>query len=315
MILSCGDALFDVFMSARPQGGQGATGSIALDARVGGSPLNVAIGLSRLGQPTGFFAKVSNDPFGQALLAHLAAEGVETSLCVRTDAPTTLAVVALDAKGVPTYSFYTEGTADRSLAEAELPARLPDAIRVIHIGSYATALEPTAGSLEALVTRERGRRFISYDPNVRPSIVPDRDLWRARVAALAAQAHLVKASVEDIEFLYPGADERDILRQWIARGACLAVITRGEAGAIAMTQSGLVAEAASPRVAVIDTVGAGDTFQAALLTWLAENGRLSPDGIASLAERDLPALLGFAARAAAITCSRRGADLPRRGEV
>lgn len=312
MILSCGDALFDVFMT-RSQGGM--TGSIALDARVGGSPLNVGIGLSRLGQPTGFFAKVSTDPFGQALLNHLAAEEVETSLCVRTAAPTTLAVVALDAKGVPTYSFYTEGTADRSLERAELPVRLPDAIRVIHIGSYATALEPTAGSLEALVTRERGRRFIAYDPNVRPSIVPDRAVWRQRVAALSAQAHLVKASIEDIAFLYPGADEREVLREWLARGVCLAVATRGESGAIAMTQSGLVAEVSSPQVEVVDTVGAGDTFQAALLTWLAENGRLSPDGIASMAERDLPLLLDFAAQAAAITCSRRGADMPRRGEL
>lgn len=314
MILSCGDALYDVFMSARPQGA-GSTGSIALDARVGGSPLNVAIGLSRLGQPTGFFAKVSTDPFGQTLLAHLAVEEVETSLCVRTVSPTTLAVVALDAKGVPTYSFYTEGTADRSLERVELPVRLPDAIRVIHIGSYATALEPTAGSLEALVTRERSRRFIAYDPNVRPSIVPDREVWRQRVAALSAKAHLVKASIEDIAFLYPGADAREVLREWLERGACLAVATRGEAGAIAMTQSGLVAEVASPQVNVVDTVGAGDTFQAALLTWLAENGRRSPDGIASMAERELGLLLEFAAQAAAITCSRRGADMPRRSEI
>lgn len=312
MILSCGDALYDVFMASKPGGGQG---GLALDARVGGSPLNVAIGLSRLGQPTGFFAKVSTDPFGQNLVGYLAAEEVDTGLCVRTDAPTTLAVVALDAKGVPTYSFYTNGTADRSLERAELPARLPDAIRAIHIGSYATALEPTAGSLEALVTRENSRRFISYDPNVRPSIVPERDLWRGRVAALTAQAHLVKASVEDIAFLYPGADEADILREWLQRGVCLAVATRGEGGALAMTRSGLVAEVKSPHVAVIDTVGAGDTFQAALLTWLAEDGRLSPDGIASLSERQLAALLEFAARAAAITCSRRGADMPRRAEV
>lgn len=314
MILSCGDALYDVF-SARRAGPDASTGSIPLDARVGGSPLNVAIGLSRLGQPTGFFAKVSTDPLGQNLLAHLEAEQVDTGLCVRTAAPTTLAIVALDAQGVPAYSFYTNGTADRSLEQTEIPARLPDAIRVIHIGSYATALEPTAGSLEALVTREHGRRFIAYDPNVRPSIVPDRDLWRQRVAALTAQAHLVKASAEDIEFLLPGADPRDLLKGWIDKGVCLAVATQGEAGAIAMTRQGLAAAVAAPAVAVVDTVGAGDTFQAALLTWLAENGRLSPDGIDSLPAEDLPAMLDFAARAAAITCSRRGADLPRRGEI
>jgi fructokinase len=312
MLLSCGDALYDVFMA--PRSGP-STGSVGLDARVGGSPLNVAVALSRLGQPAGFFAKVSTDPFGQALIQHLEAEKVATDLCVRTGAPTTLAVVALDAKGVPTYSFYTSGTADRSLEAAELPARLPDAIRVVHIGSYSTALEPTAGSLETLVTRERSRRVISYDPNVRPSIVPDPEVWRQRVAALSSQAHLVKASIEDIHFLYPGADERDILRQWLGRGASLAVATRGEMGAIAMTKGGQIAEVASPQVTVVDTVGAGDTFQAALLTWLAEKDLLSPSGIESLSTDALRELLGFAARAASITCSRRGADMPRRAEI
>ncbi|HEX6119519.1 MAG TPA: carbohydrate kinase [Dongiaceae bacterium] len=310
MILTCGDALFDLF--AKP--GTSDSG-LALDARVGGSPLNVGVALSRLGQPSALLAKVSTDPFGRRLLAHLRSEGVDTSLVVRTSAPTTLAVVALDDKGVPAYSFYILGTADRSLEQAELPAKLPDAIRVIHIGSYSTALEPTASSLEALVRRERSRRFISYDPNVRPSIVPDPELWRRRVAAFTAQAHLVKASVEDISFLYPGASADGVLTDWLARGASIAVATMGEVGAMAVTRHGVAARAGSLAAKVVDTVGAGDTFQAALLTWLAEHGRLSSDGIANLSADDLGALLRFAARAAAITCSRRGADMPRRAEL
>jgi fructokinase len=310
MILTCGDALYDVF--ANPSS---SISSIALDARVGGSPLNVAVALSRLGQPTGFLAKVSTDPFGKRLLAFLESEKIDTDLIVRTSAPTTLAIVALDDKGVPTYSFYTSGTADRSLEIAELPKRLPDAVRVVHIGSYTTALEPTASSLEALVTRERARRFISYDPNIRPSIVPDPELWRRRVAALTAQAHLVKASVEDIHFLYPGASVDNVLAEWLARGAGIAIATMGEVGAMAVTRHGVAARVGARAVKVIDTVGAGDTFQAALLTWLAEHGRLSPDGLATLSADDLNALLTFAARAAAITCSRRGADMPRRNEL
>lgn len=310
MILSCGDALFDVF--ANPTA---SASSVALDARVGGSPLNVAVALSRLGQSAAFLAKVSTDSLGLKLLAYLKSENVCTDLIIRTSAPTTLAIVALDEKGVPAYSFYTNGTADRSLEVSELPARLPDAIRAIHIGSYSTALEPTAASLEALVTRERGRRFISYDPNVRPSIVPDADLWHRRVTALTAQAHMVKASAEDVQFLYPGAAVSDILSDWLARGASLAVATMGDDGAIAVTRHGVTARVTSRPVKVIDTVGAGDTFQAALLTWLSENGRLSPDGLASLSADDLNALLTFASRAAAITCSRRGADMPRRGEL
>jgi fructokinase len=310
MILSCGDALFDVFANA-----SSSASSIALDARVGGSPLNVAVALSRLGQSTAFLAKVSTDPFGRRLLAYLESEKVDTDLIVRTGAPTTLAIVALDDKGVPTYSFYTSGTADRSLEAVELPARLPDAVRVVHIGSYTTALEPTASSLEALVTRERGRRFISYDPNIRPSIVPDPEVWRRRVAALTAQAHLVKASVEDIQFLHPGASVDGVLADWLARGAGIAIATMGEVGAMAVTRQGIAARVSARTVKVVDTVGAGDTFQAALLTWLAEHGRLSPDGLASLSADDLNALLTFAARAASITCSRRGADMPRRSEL
>jgi fructokinase len=310
MILTCGDALFDVF--ANP--GSSAS-SIALDARVGGSPLNVAVALSRLGQSTAFLSKVSTDAFGRRLVAYLESERINTDLIVRTDAPTTLAIVALDDKGVPTYSFYTSGTADRSLERSELPPRLPDAVRVVHVGSYSTALEPTAASLEALVARERPRRFISYDPNIRPSIVPDPEIWRRRVAALTAQAHLVKASVEDIQFLYPGASAESVLKDWLARGAGIAIATMGEAGALAVTRSGVAARVGARTVKVIDTVGAGDTFQAALLTWLAEHGRLSPDGLAGLSADDLNALLTFAARAAAVTCARRGADMPRRGEL
>jgi fructokinase len=310
MILTCGDALFDVF--ANP--GSSDSG-IMLEARVGGSPLNVSVALSRLGQPAAFLAKVSTDPFGRKLLAHLRSEGVDTDLVVRTGAPTTLAIVALDDKGVPSYSFYTSGTADRSLEQAELPVRLPEAVRVIHIGSYTTALEPTASSLEALVRRERGRRLISYDPNIRPSIVPDPELWRRRVAALTAQAHLVKASVEDIQFLYPGASVDGVLGDWLARGVSVAIATMGEVGAMAVTRHGVAARVGGLAVKVVDTVGAGDTFQAALLTWLAEHGRLSSDGISALPADDLDALLRFAAKAASITCSRRGADMPRRAEL
>jgi len=310
MILTCGDDLFDVF--ANPGNSES---SIALDARVGGSPLNVAVALSRLERPTGFLAKISNDPFGRKIVAYLKSEGVDTGLIVKSDAPTTLAIIALDDKGVPTYSFYTNGTADRSLELSEIPERLLDAVKAIHIGSYSTALEPTASSLEALVTRERNRRLISYDPNIRPTIVPDRDLWRARVGALTARAHLIKASIEDIHFLYPGVEVKGILADWLNAGAGLAVATMGELGALAIAKDGTSVRVDTPPVKVVDTVGAGDTFQAALLTWLDERDQLSPEGLASLTEKDLTDLLTFAARAAAITCSRRGADMPRRNEL
>lgn len=310
MILCCGDALFDIFAE---EGGN--TSHVRLDARVGGSPLNVAIGLSRLGQKSGYLAKISRDMLGGRIIAHLEHEGVDTSLAVRADNLTTLAIVAVDRGGVASYSFYLEGAADRSLTISELPRELPAAIRVIHVASYSTALEPTASSLQALVESQSRRRFISYDPNLRPSIVPDRAVWQERVRRLLPHAHLVKVSEEDVAFLVPGADPEAVVRDWSRQGPSLIVLTRGADGAVGITARGVRQAVAGQKVVVVDTVGAGDTFQAALLTWLAERQMLEREQVAGLGDSDLRSLLSFAGRAAAITCTRRGADMARRHEV
>lgn len=309
MFLACGDALFDMF--AR-QGGE--PGAITLDGRIGGSPLNVATGLARLGGKTAYFTKISTDLFGERMMAHLASEGIDAQLCLRSAKNSTLAMVALNEAGVPAYAFYVSGTADRSIETSELPT-LPDAVRCIHIGSYTTATEPTASALVALVKREAAKRFISYDPNVRLAIEPDAQIWRGRIASLTGTAHLLKASDEDLELLYPGVSHETLAKGWIADGVRLAVITRGSEGAIAWSGGGAAAEVAGRKVDVVDTVGAGDTFQAALLTGLARNGKLSPDAAANLNKAQLTTLLDFAVSAAAVTCSRRGADLPRSGDV
>lgn len=311
MFLSCGDALFDVFAGASDN-----PAVIQLDGRAGGAPMNVAIGLSRLGQKVGFFSKVSCDIFGERIMAHLANEGVETGLIIRTDQLSTLAIVSLDSAGAARYSFYIENTADRSISEIELPAALPSEMKVIHIGgSYSTALEPSASSYAALVARERDRRLISYDPNIRDSVAPDIDLWRARVAVLAGMAHLIKASDEDLAKLYPGRHAETVARDWIAGGASFVLITLGGEGALGFTSKGLSARVPGVKVKVIDTVGAGDTFQAATLDWLGRKNRLSPAALAGLSSVELSAMLTYAAKAAAITCSRRGADLPRADEL
>ncbi|MFO0991428.1 MAG: carbohydrate kinase [Hyphomicrobiales bacterium] len=311
MFLSCGDALFDLFA-----GGSDHPAVIQLDGRAGGAPMNVAIGLSRLGQKVDFFSKVSRDIFGERIMAHLANEGVETGLIIRTEQLSTLAIVSLDSAGAARYSFYIENTADRSISEIELPAALPNEIKVIHIGgSYSTALEPSASSYAALVARERDRRLICYDPNIRDSVAPDLDLWRARVATLASMAHLIKASEEDLAKLFPGRSAQSVARDWIAGGASLVLITLGGEGALGFTANGLAARVPGIKVKVIDTVGAGDTFQAATLDWLARKNRLSPEALASLTSQELHAMLTYAAKAAAITCSRRGADLPRASEL
>lgn len=307
LIVVCGEALVDVFPA-----GDTATG-MSLDARIGGSPLNVAMGLARLGQAAAFFGGVSTGAVGERLLRALIEEGVDTVPTVRVAAPATLSLVGVDARGVPDYAFYGHGAADRQVTRADL-AGVPEAATAYQFGSYAMVVQPVGHAQRALVERECGRSVIAYDPNVRLNVEPDLDVWRETLAWMAARTHLLKVSDEDLHQLFPGVPAAELARQWLAAGVRLVVVTRGGEGAWAWTAQHHVAV---PPVAVpvLDTVGAGDTFQAALLTALAEREVLSAEGLAALDEATLRAVLGFAAQAAAITCSRRGADLPRRGEL
>ena len=214
---------------------------------------------------------------------------------------------------MPSYAFYGHGAADREVP-LEALQRVPGDAKVIHVGSFNTVVEPVAGTLRALIEREHGRCLISYDPNIRLNVEPDVARWREQLQWMLPRTHLLKVSDEDLALLYPGVEHEALARQWLAAGVTAVVVTRGAKGAIGWTASAQ-AEAKPVVVTVIDTVGAGDTFQAALLTWLAERDALSGKAIASLDSVQLADALNFAARAAAITCSRRGADLPRRSEL
>ena len=306
MIVVSGEALLDVFAA-----GESPTG-LQLDARIGGSPLNVAIGLARLQQPVAFFGAVSSGFLGDRLVKALLDEGIATDCTVRVDAPATLGLVGLDARGVPSYAFYGHAAADRQLPLTALP-RVP-AARAYHFGSYAMVVEPVAATQRALVERECQRSVIAYDPNIRLNVEPDLQRWRDTLQWMLPRTHLLKVSDEDLGLLYPGIEPATLAAQWLAAGVALVVVTRGNEGAWAWTASHHVATAPVP-VDVVDTVGAGDTFQAALLTALAERALLTPSSLHTLSIADLQAALQFAARAAAITCSRRGADLPRRAEL
>lgn len=306
MFLVCGEALMDVFAV-----GDSPTG-VNLDARVGGSPFNVAVGLARLAQPVAFLGAVSRGFLGERLMRALKAEGVNLAHVARSDAPTTLGLVGLDEKGVPSYSFYGDGAADRQL----LPEALPTAaFRALHFGSYTTVVEPTASTLRTLVQREHGKTLISYDPNVRLNVQPDVALWREHLQWMLPRTDLLKISDEDLGLLMPGRTIESFAAEALAQGVKLAVVTRGGEGATAWTAAKTHASVPTPKVTVIDTVGAGDTFQAALLTWLAEHDSVSPAALAGLSAAPLKDALHFAAQAAAITCSRRGADMPRRAEL
>ncbi len=307
MFVVCGEALMDVFAT-----GDTATGT-SLDARIGGSPLNVAIGLARLGQPVAFFGALSTGFLGQRLERALRDEGVSTACTQHVAAPTTLSLVGLDAQGVPSYAFYGEGAADRQVHPAAL-AQVPTGARAFHFGSYAMVVPPVAQSQRALVEREHRRSLIAYDPNIRLNVEPDIERWRDALNWMLPRTHVLKISDEDLALLYPGEDAAALAVQWLAQGVALVVLTRGGEGATAFAAHGTLHAAGVP-VTVVDTVGAGDTFQAAMLTALAERGALSAAALRGLGASELAEVLAFAARAAALTCSRRGADLPRRAEL
>lgn len=307
MIVVCGEALMDVFPAGVTASG------MTLDARVGGSPFNVAVGLARLGQRVGFLGGISRDFLGEPLMRTLQREGVDTRAVWRSDAPTTVSLVGLDAAGGASYAFHGDGAADRELPLEALNA-LPVDVAAIHVGSFSGVVEPVASTLRSLVERMQGRALVSYDPNVRLGVVPDASVWRRQLRWMLSRTQLLKLSHEDLQALQPGADADVLARQWLTEGVSLVVLTRGAGGATAWTPTCRVDVGPTP-VPVVDTVGAGDTFQAALLAWAAEHGQLTGPGLAQLDESSLRDALSFAGQAAAITCSRRGADLPRREDM
>lgn len=305
MYLVCGEALFD-FFSLEP----GArSGELDFKSLAGGSPFNVAVGLRRLGIDSALFTGISTDYFGARLRRVLAEEGVSDDYLIASDAPTTLAMVGVDAQGSPQYSFRGQGCADRLLRREHLPA-LDARVRGLHVGSYSLVVTPVADTLFELVGRERDRRLISLDPNVRLNAEPDIAIWRQRIEAFAAHAHLIKASEEDLLLLYPERDPQDVARQWLGQRCQLVCLTHGGNGASVHSRAHGHWSVPAQRVQTRDTVGAGDTFQAALLSYLARHGLDSPRGLADISRAQLDAMLELAVKAAALTCLRVGPDLP-----
>ncbi len=309
MILVCGEALVDLFVGP-PEG-------TALPARAvaGGSPFNVAVGLARLDCPAAFFSGLSRDHFGGFLRELLIREGVDTNYAIRSDRLSTISVVATDDQGHPQYSFHGEGAADRMLTLADLPPALPDTIHAITFGSYTMAVDPVGETYLALAEREKDRRVISLDPNLRPSIIGDLAHWHRRFERFLATATIVKVSEEDIEIAYGHREIGEVARDWRARGVPLVVVTRGARGAITYFGRDQTLERPGRPVTVKDTVGAGDTFHAALLARLRALGKLDHAALAGLDRDTLGEVLDYAITASGITCSRQGADLPRAAEV
>lgn len=311
MFLVCGEALFDFF--SQPDS-SGQSNKLGFQAIAGGSPFNVAVGLRRLGIDAAFFAGLSTDYLGRRLRTVLDEEGVRPDYLIDFDAPTTLAMVAVGADGSPHYSFRGEGCADRQLQHQHLPT-LNEHVRGIHVGSFSLVVRPVADTLLALVERESNQRLITLDPNVRLNPEPNIQRWREQIAAFAEHAHIIKVSDEDLSLLYPDRDPQSVAEGWLNKRCKLVFLTRGSQGASVFTRQHGSWSVPARDIITADTVGAGDTFQAALITFLSERQLDAPDKLESLSRELIDDMLTFAVAAAALTCTKVGPDLPYRGQL
>lgn len=300
MIVVAGEALIDLVPKGR--------GALAgLRPALGGGPFNTAVALGRLGSSTAFVSRASHDAFGEALLDGLRRAGVDVSAVQRGPEPTTLAVATIDSGGSAAYSFYVEGTADRLFTT---PAALPEGTRAVSFGTCSLALEPGASAYEELMRSAAGQGlFTALDPNIRAGLIPDADAYRERFRGWLPSVTLLKLSEEDARWL--GGTPRE----WLAAGPSAVVVTRGGDGLTVFTADGAEHRVPGEKVDVVDTIGAGDTVNAALLHGLSTLDALSARALSGLGPDTWRRLLGFAARAAAVTCSRAGAEPPYAAEL
>ena len=287
----------------------------------GGSPFNVAVGLGRLGVATGLLGPISDDAHGALLADRLAGAGVRILPAARTTRPTTLATVTLDASGHATYTFSLDGTSATGMGPDDVAAAVAEAPEAasapLHVSLGAVTLtSPGTGRLLAgLLADAASRPLVSLDPNVRPAVIGDLAAERAAIARAVATVDLVKVSDDDLRALHPDADPLAVAGGWARSGPALVVVTRGGDGAMAVRDDGGTLTVASLPVTVVDTVGAGDAFTSGLLAALADRGLLDRDALRAADAATLREVLTFAARVAALTCMRHGADPPRREEL
>lgn len=307
MILVCGEALFDLFEESGEN--DDVDYGVPYSARPGGSPFNISIGLSRMGGKSALLAAISTDPFGARLRNVLQREKVESKFLVETKEATTLSVVSLNKEGEPNYAFY--GRSDRSVTVNDIGS-LPETVKGLHFGSYPIVVEPISSVCEMLLKRET-HRFISFDPNVRLSVAVDIDLWRNKIDLFRRGSDIIKVSDEDLLALYPDRAPVDVARSWLSGRTALVVLTQGGGEAVCFGKWGEI-RVAPPKVTVIDTVGAGDTFHAALIAPFSHVNNAT-GMLNSLTRDDALIIVERAAKAAAINCTRRGFDAPFEGEL
>ena len=288
-----------------------AGGGGELDAHLGGGPFNCARTLGRLEQPVAYLGRISSDRFGRQLREQLEADAVSLDCVVDTEDPTTLALAELDAEGAATYRFYSEGTSVPGLTPEVALGVLPPRVEMVHVGTLGLVYEPVADALEAVVERVSGEALVMVDLNIRPSVIHDRDAYRARIARLLARTHVVKASDDDLAWLDPDRDQVATARELLGSGASVVLLTRGGEGVTVVTADGET-DVPAERVEVVDTIGAGDAFGGGFLAWWRRAGFGAGDLERTDAVLDATR---FATRVAGRTVERAGASPPRLAEV
>ena len=308
MILCCGEALIDMIPTPT---------SVEREGFVpypGGAVFNTSIALGRLGVQTGMLTGLSGDMFGQQLADSLVASHVDTSHVITSDRPTTLAFVRLQ-NGHATYSFYDENSAGRMLDVADLP-QVASEVSSLYFGGISLACEPGANTYAALLEREGETRAVMMDPNIRPPFIQDIDAYRARLERMIAKVDILKVSDEDLNWMVPSPmslrEKVEVVQQI---GPSVVILTRGSEGATGYLSDGTEVNVPAQRVEIVDTVGAGDTFNAGVLAKLYEHGVLQKAALKKLSADVLQTALEHGARVAAVTVSRAGANPPWAEEI
>jgi fructokinase len=308
LILCCGEALIDMIPQAK-DGGQGAFVPLP-----GGAVFNTAIALGRLGCEVGLLSGLSRDMFGTILSESLKSSHVRTDLAIFSDRPTTLAFITL-RDGQAQYSFYDEGSAGRMIAAHDLP-QLPGDLSALYFGGISLACEPCAETYAHLLERAAEQSVVMIDPNIRPGFIADAGRYRLRLQRMMRRADIVKISDEDLEWLHPQPEPLDAKIGRIRElGPSIVILTRGAAGAMAWTVDGSSVSVGARSVKVVDTVGAGDTFNAGTLAALQFGGLLSRERLRSIDKDAMAAALTLGVDVAAVTVSRAGANPPWRHEL
>lgn len=308
MILCCGEALIDMISEPTVSGAQGFV------PHTGGAILNTAVAVGRLGVSVGMLTGVSSDMFGQQIIKALNSSHVDTSHVIVSDRPTTLAFVQLK-DGHATYSFVDENTAGRMLQPEDMPDQLT-AVSALYLGGISLACEPCADAYASLLNRHGADRAVMLDPNIRPGFIKDQTRYRTRLNRMIAQSDIVKVSDEDLDWIIPGAEPEAAKASLLLQtGPSVLIVTRGGDGANGYLADGSKVSVPVKPVQVVDTIGAGDTFNAGVLTELSRAGHLTKQGLRNLTSESLRAAMALGATVAAVTVSRAGAEPPWAHEV